>query len=389
MRRISRYFLGGGPPTPAGLRLFALVATLLLWHMAVPGAEPAVAGNISRAELQALERAIARELNKPELGSQTLGDLQRLKFRLENIKQQASGLSPERVVALEPLEAVDAGNATLRKLQNEATPDNRSAQRALAFYQLFSGQPESALAMWRKMGPAHPGDVAHQLFSAYLELTMGEYTPAQTHLEEASRLMRTRTSLELSTPFFCTNIAGYRLFEKRGPKEILPGEDTLIYVEIEGADFHNLPNGDSECRLMFGLSLRNESGVVFWSEPNYGEYAPLFNGPIRDLHTALAWRVPNDLAPGLYRLTVQAVEDSSKRRGESVMEFNVSRRATNPEAKIGAKLPPDLQKTLQDAGKAFPGAANPFEQGERLLRRDDRTFDLLRQYEQNQRVDRR
>ncbi len=350
---------------------------------------PAAAGEFTRAEIQALDRAIARELDKPELGSQTLGDLQRLRHRLDTLEQQSSGLNPERVVALEPLPSLDAPNTTLRRLQNEATPDNRAANRSLALYQLYLGQPESALAIWRKMGPAHPGDVAHQLFASYLELTMGEYGPAQAHLDEAARLMRTRTSLELSTPFFCTNIAGYRLYEKRGAKEMLPGEDTLIYVEIEGADFISQTNGDSECRLMFGLSLRNDAGVILWSETDYGEYAPLFNGPIRDLHTALAWRVPNDLAPGLYRLTVQAVENSSKRRGESVLEFNVGRRSTNPDGKVGAKLPPDLQKTLQDSGKAFPGAPNPFEKGERLLRRDDRAFELLKQYEQNQRVERR
>ncbi|MCC8167230.1 MAG: hypothetical protein LIQ31_14085 [Planctomycetes bacterium] len=323
--------------------------------VAVQGDATAMAGEVPYAELQALDRAIERELGRPELGSQTLGDLQRLRHRLGNLR---SGLSADRVVALEPLSPV-ASPDNLDRLEAEAATGSRSAQRSLALYHLFMNQPEQALQTWRGMGRANQTDVAFLLMSAYMELAVGEHTIAAGHIEEASRLLATRTSLELSTPIFATNIAGYRLYEERTGGDLLPGEDTLLYVEVDGADFFATSDGGYECRIMFGISLRNEAGAVVFSEPNYGEYAPFFNGPIRDLHTALVWRVPNNLVSGLYTLRVEAVEQSSKRRGESELEFTVGQRSTNPTPRPGDTLPPVYNKAIQDAGRAFPGAPMP------------------------------
>ncbi len=360
------------------------------------------AGEVPHAELQALDRAIERELGRPELGSQTLRDLQRLRHRLVNARP---GLSPERVVALEPLSPVVSGD-TLDRLEAEAGSGSRSAQRSLALYHLFQNQPDQALQSWRRMGQANRTDVAFLLMSAYMELAVGEHNAAASHLEEASRLIATRTGLELSTPVFATNIAGYRLYEERTGGDLLPGEDTLLYVEVEGADFYDTADGGVECRIMFGISLRNEAGVVVFSEPNYGEYAPFFNGPIRDLHTALTWRVPNNLVSGRYTVRVEAVEQSSKRRGESELEFTVGHRSTNPTPRPGDSLPPAYNKAIQDAGRAFPGAPLPSlppnldagsllnqfnmaPSGDSMLKLDQRKFELMQQQLRNERVENR
>ncbi len=379
-------------------------AVVLAWAVAmVSGGPTAMAGDVPHAELQALDRAIERELSRPELGSQTLGDLQRLRHRLVNSRPS---LSPDRVVALEPLTPVASGD-TIARLQAEAESGSRSAERSLALYQLFLNQPEQALQTWRRMGPANQTDAAYQLLSAYMELAVGEHNAAVTHLEDASRLIATRTSLALSTPIFTTNVAGYRLYEERTGGDLLPGEDTLLYVEVDGVDFFDTSDGGVECRLMFGISLRNEAGAVVFSEPNYGEYAPYFNGPIRDLHTALTWRVPNNVTSGRYTVRVEAVEQSSKRRGESELEFTVGHRATNPTPRPGDRLPPAYDKVIRDAGRAFPGADTPAlppvldagsilnqfntapYSGDRLLRTDPRVFDLQQQFERDQRVENR
>ncbi len=345
---------------------------------------------VPQVELQALDRAISRELNQNVLGSQTLGDLQRLRHRLERMQFP----NESRQAALAPLAAGDDSiSQTLAQLEAEAANNNRSALRSLALYQMFLGNPETALTHWEKLGANSGGDTAYQILSAYLNLALGEYNSARAHLDDASRLMDSRTQLVLSEPRFCDNIAGYRLYVAREEKEFLPGEDTLIYVEIDGAEFATLPDGDSECRLMFGIKLTNDAGRVLWSEPNYGEYAPLFQGPIRDLHTALTWRIPNDLVPGLYTLTVEAVEDATKRRGESAISFTVARRATNPETRPGANtLTPEMRKAIQSAQQQFPGAAvqlpagNPeFEnrfKSDSDLQKEYR--DLIRRYEQMQ-----
>lgn len=349
-------------------RMLSLFVAAIL-AVALPCAQ---AATIPQVEIQALDRAIRRELSEDKLGSQTLGDLQRLKHRLETLGSPAG----QALAELEPLGG--AGNI-LARLEQAAASGDRSALRNLAFHHLAENNPEAALQAWRKMGGTNPNDLSYQILSSYLELALGEHNAARLHLETAGRLIDTRTGLGLSTPIFCDNIAGYRLYVPREKKEILPGDNTLLYVEIEGADFHPLPDGNSECRLMFGMKLRNEHGTTLWAEANYGEYAPLFAGSVRDLHTALSWRVPNDLQPGVYNLTVEVEEQPSLRRGETVLEVTIANRPTNPAPKLDAGMRQEVNKALQEATRQFPGSTPLFQpQSPQESERSERMFDLLR-----------
>lgn len=336
---------------------------IVISGIAIAGEAPDI---VPQTEIQALERAIARELNTGDLGSQALGDLQRLLYRLQNSRTVGQAPISARAAALEPLGS-DGDIGTLARLEREAEAGGRSALRSLAMFQLYMNNPEQSLRAWRKMGSANANDLSFQLLSSYLELALGNYNSARSHLETATRLIDTRTALVLSSPMFCSAIAGYRLYEERDRKELLPGDETLIYVEIEGADFKTRADGFSECRLMFGMKLKNDSQVTLWSEPNYGEYSPEFNGPIRDLHTALSWRVPNDLVPGLYRLHIEAEEEESARRGEAILEFTVAKRPTNPEQRFGGagSYPPGVNDALREAQKYFPGSTPTFQKESR------------------------
>ncbi|MCL2000205.1 MAG: hypothetical protein FWG74_02105 [Planctomycetes bacterium] len=359
------------------------LAVFSIASAATVGGEPA--GFIPPAELQALDRAIARELNSGQLGSQTLGDLTRLKNRL--LRMSSPGKS-EKDAALEPLAGDDTLRSQLERLEAEAGSGGRAAQRSLALFHLFLNDPEKSLAQWRRMGMASEYDVPYLLIAAYLEFALGEYNRGRRSLESALRFVDSRTSLSVASLVFCQTVAGYRMYIPRNPGNFLPGEEALIYIEVEGVDFKVTAEG-SECRLRFGLQLKDDDQITLWSESNYGEYAPVFAGPVRDLHAVISWRVPNDLSPGRYHLFVEAVEEASKRRGESVIGFNVGRRETNPERRPSGGLDPrGMPQGLIDAQKAFPGAPPMFMEPPRL--RDEqyyRQFDLLQQHERNQRVE--
>lgn len=365
-------------------RLLFFILPPLFALTAAPAGE--VQGPIPLAELQALDRAIARELNSGQLGSQTLGDLTRLKNRLVRLQAQPAS---ERDAALKPLAGEETSGRLRERLEAEAAAGDRAAKRSLALYYIFANEPEKALTQWRQMGRSSGYDLSYLLISSYLEFALGEYNSGRRNLETAMRLMDSRTGLEVSAPVFCTTIAGYRLFSPKGDAPLLPGDETLLYVEVEGAEFRS-GSGGSECQLMFGLTLKDEAQATVWAEPSYGEYAPLFSGPIRDLHAALTWRVPNNLLPGRYSLHVEALESASQRRGEGLVAFTVAKRETNPETRpgIAAPLPRGASQIIRDANRAFPGAPSPLP--EPLLRRDEeyyKQFDLLQQYEKNQRVE--
>lgn len=372
-----------------GCRTQLTILLIVIAGLAAAGENPAL---IPPAELQALDRAIAREANSGSLGSQTLGDLYRLKTRLQRLQQSAK---TEAELALAPLDGDDSQRRQLDRLEREAVSGGRAARRSLALYYLFLNEPEKALAQWRQMGRANEYDLQYMLISSYLEFALGEYGTGRKNLETALRLMESRSSLAVSPPIFCQNIGGYRIFTARQPGNLLPGENVLLYVEVEGAEFVNTPDG-SECRLLFGLKLVNDAQGTVWAEPNYGEYAPYFAGPIRDLHAALTWRVPNDLEPGRYHLTVEAVEDSTKRRGEGAVGFTVGKRETNPEKRPTGTLTPGMQRQIQEAQKTFSGGGaaegnSPWggsredtHFNDRYFQ--DRQFDLLQQHLKEQRV---
>ena len=365
----------GGAAIRRSVRLFGLL--LFAGGFAAPAGEEAFL--VPPAEMRALDAAIAREVHDRSGSSQTLGDLLKLKNRLAN-----PGKAPApagRREALAPLSQDDSLGALRLRLEAEADGGGRAAVRSLAFFHMFMNEPEKALDQWRRMGKATEYDVSYLLVAAYLEFALGEYGAGRTDLIAAQRLLDSRSGLELSSPVFCSNIMGYRAYIPRRGGDLVPGEDTLIYVEVEGAEFIRTGEGPS-CRLTFGLRLGDAGQATLWAEPAYGEYAPVFSGPIRDLHVALSWRVPNYLDAGRYHLRVEAVDANSKLAGESVLSFNVGRRETETGGRRES-LSEREKKTLRDAEKAFPGSPTP--PGLPGFSRDQ--FDLLKRFEQGQKVE--
>ncbi len=363
------------------MRFLALCLVLAgLWQLRIAAGEA-----IPPVEMQALDRAITRELNTGSLGSQTLGELTRLRSRLAGLN--AAPLPAPGDSQQDELQAgVDPQVQVLRKLEAEAAQGGRAARRALAFYYISINEPEKARQQWQLMGKGSEFDISYAIMSAYLEIALGEHNSGKASLASALSMVEARSPLKVTNPVFCQNIAGYRIYEPRRGGPFLPGEDVLIYVEIEGAQFVDSKEGGSECVVMFGLKLRDDEQNTVWVEPNFGEYAPLFNGPIRDLHAALTWKVPNNLDPGRYHLFVEAVEESTMRRGEGVSAFEVGKRPTNPEkSAIGlGDLQPLPPKGFQEMQDVFPGAPAmpgiPSAGG-----KDDQKFQLLQRYYQQQR----
>jgi hypothetical protein len=336
--------------------------------------------DIPPAELQALDRAIARELNSGRSGTHTLGDLVRLKNRL--LARRALDERREKSQALAPLAGEDSLAGLRAKLENEAGQGIRGAKRSLAFLHLAQNEPEKALEQWQGMGKASDYDLSFLLVSAYLKFAVGEYPAGRADLEKSLGLMDARQGLGISEPVFCLNIMGYRLFVPRAAGDLSPGENVLIYVEVDGAEF--FPSGEGTgCRLAFGLRLKDDSRHTVWADPEYGEYAPVFSGSIRDLHAALTWRVPTDLPPGNYRLSVETVDVASKLSGDNAVSFSVGRHP----AESDSSPPEARRRSLPGANPALPGSPIPLEPPDLRNPEYYRRFELLRRYEQQQRVD--
>lgn len=363
----------------------SVFSVVLLFALAAHAGE-----TIPPAEIQALDRAISRELNSGALGSQVLGDLTRLRNRLAHLNSSPAAAP---VAQAGGGEAGDPQVTLLGALEREAGGGGRSARRALAFFYMYLNEPEKAREQWRLMGKGSEYDISYLLISSFLEIALGEHNVGRASVESALSMLQARSPLKVTNPIFCQNVAGYRVFEPVKANNFLPGDDILIYVEVEGAQFSDSREGGSECSLMFGLKLKDDNQGTVWAEPNFGEYMPLFNGPIRDLHAVLTWKVPNNLEPGRYHLTVEAVEEATRRRGEGVTGFEVGRRPTNPEKRptgwIDPKALEALPPNFSEMQSVFPGApvlpntGSMYQGGSVDVDKDK--YELLQRYMQNQR----
>ncbi|MDR1613059.1 MAG: hypothetical protein LBT97_09805 [Planctomycetota bacterium] len=369
-----------------GLRIVLGTLPLWLWAASARAGEA-----VPAAEMQALERAIYREINSAQLGSSVLGDLTRLRARLMGFN--TTGFPAGAGGAASDGQAVegDRDRAVLARLEAEAGGGGRAARRSLAMYYLYLNDPEKARGQWRLMGRGSDHDLPYLIMSGYLDLALGEGDKGKAALETALARLDALSPLSLSAPVFCTNIAGYRIYAPRREDPLLPGEDALLYVEIDGAEIRALDAAGSGCNLEFGMKLRDDFQRTVWAEPNYGAYSPLFNGTIRDLHAALAWKVPNNLEAGRYHLLVDVVEGWTKRRAEAVIGFEVGKRPTNPETRpTGGPAPDRMPRGFMELRRDLPEAPaipDPGGPADDLLRRSQRQFDLLQQYERGRKVE--
>lgn len=287
----------------------------------------ALAGEVvTTGELTALKRAISREASSTNYDPQTLADLTRLQAKL--IQMNASVGAPAGASAEDPSRQLLA-----HLMQAAGKGAGRAERRALAYYYLYLNEPEKAMEQWKLAGSSGQTDLVYPLVSGLLNIVLGELTLARRDLEMTLSSLEARLPLRIGSLVFCRTIAGYREAIPRDPGPLLPGEDVLVYAEVEGAQFQSLAGGGADCELEFSIKILDDEQRTVWAEPNFGVYSPEFMGPIRDLHTALTLRIPNDLAAGRYQLVIDVMEPRSNRRGSAAIGFDVKKRPTAQETR--------------------------------------------------------
>ncbi|MBN2712938.1 MAG: hypothetical protein JXR97_10995 [Planctomycetes bacterium] len=201
--------------------------------------------------------------------------------------------------------------------------DARSARDALAMFYLFADQPEKAIELLRKNGPASSSDIYHELKLAYTNLRLGDYRESGRNIEKARDIIRTRLPLLLSEPAFCDTITAFRLYTPISKSSFNPGDTGLIYLEIAGSEFKTDATGKASCNLNFGLAIKDEMQEVVWEKADYGQWAQTYQGPLRDLHVSITMRIPNNLPDGKYHIFVTCKDVFSGRTGISSSDFMV------------------------------------------------------------------
>ena len=127
---------------------------------------------------------------------------------------------------------------------------------------------------------------------------------------------------------FAREIRGYRSYTPRSDSEFPPGEDILLYGEIEG--FRNTPtprNGSPAHRRSFSAELvlyRADGQEVDRRELLHaGVAVEVVDNPAKPVHFWGRYPLPPRLATGAYRLEVEANDLEAHRRARAGLPLKV------------------------------------------------------------------
>lgn len=302
--------------SPGGRCLLGLLFALLCL---CPGwSRPAAA-----SEMDSIERQIRRledRLRRPDLAPQDVILFQSLITELRAL-QQARHIPTGESALMEELEQL-----LTERLGQER---NRFAQEMLVRWHFFRDQPEKAVAILRDLQVNPETDLTWSVLMLYGYIRLGDYRRADRFFEHAGRLMKKRTALRLHPPILADRVTAFRLYEPRREKVINPGEMLTLYLEMGGVHFARIAADQYQCRLQFGIELRDRMQASVYSDPDFGTYDPVYRGPIQDMHAVIYFRLPHNLQPGQYTLLVTATDrqgTGEEARDESALELLVGGR---------------------------------------------------------------
>lgn len=196
---------------------------------------------------------------------------------------------------------------TLQKLLCEAadaSPSDRISNLAAARLLLSQGQADIALKYLTHAQAASTDDIEWPLLCTQAYIQLGDFEKAAIYSAQVDSLLQNRSVLQLSKPILVDEVTGYRLYTPAKSVKIASGDRLTLYVEISGAKFSPAAGG-ARCTLDFSLELRDAFQNVIDSNENYGRYDPIYNGPVRDLHATIYYRLPDHLDPGRYVLLLR------------------------------------------------------------------------------------
>jgi hypothetical protein len=165
-----------------------------------------------------------------------------------------------------------------------------------------------------------PGSLELELLKAALYQKIGQADLRDRAMERAAgKATPAAGALSLGRLAFAREIRGYRSYTPRGDSEFRPGEDVLLYGEIEG--FRNVPtfrNGSPAHRRSFSaeLVLRRADGQEVDRREllRAGAAVEVVDDAAKPVHFWGRYPLPAGIAAGAYRLEVEANDLEGHRR---------------------------------------------------------------------------
>lgn len=215
-----------------------------------------------------------------------------------------------------------------RVVSSPATTAEVHQHVSLRMLRLLAGDTEKALEPIPHISPAEQDYWSRQIFAiaTYLDHhrqpdDKRRAAASVAHLDEAVSHLRELGSLSLRNLSFCKNVYGYGAIEPYDTDTFTPGQQVSLYVEVE--NYHSKSGEKGFCTLLGATyELLDDKGKRV-SGGDFPDVDDCCRSRRRDFHIQYGLSLPQNLAPGRYRLELIIKDRQSDKLGHATAPFEI------------------------------------------------------------------
>ena len=145
---------------------------------------------------------------------------------------------------------------------------------------------------------------------------------AVSPLNAALKQIREEAYLSIKNAAFCRKITYFGNYERFLRNEFTPGQEVLLYTEIE--NFVSVPTADGEYRtsLKSVIEITDPKGKIVWQKM-FPPTEDFCRNPRRDYFHNYQFRIPEEISMGTYVLKLTIADELSQKRVSNSLNFVV------------------------------------------------------------------
>jgi hypothetical protein len=190
------------------------------------------------------------------------------------------------------------------------------AQRQEQALTAIPGLPAAEQEYWQNLIWATSNSLDSEPFPLLKDRAARSISPLNTAL----RRLREQADLALKNTSFCEQISYFGNYEKFAKDEFTPGQEVLLYVEIENYKIEQTMNGEHRTLLRSVIDILGINGEVRWHK-TFPATEDRCRNPRRDYFHNYQFTIPDRLPLGPHTLKLTVIDDLSGKQASHSLNF--------------------------------------------------------------------
>jgi hypothetical protein len=215
--------------------------------------------------------------------------------------------------------------------KDESDADRTSRLIKLRHAMVLAGDPDSAVSAVDGMAEAEQEFLRHHLLGLWSMIDpQGHPVPSRRfatavpQIREAAKFAAAATdALEVRSLAFCTEIESYGQITSFPGNRFRPGQQVILYCEIENFTVERVETG-YETHLLGSYDVFDAKNEKVFSQVLPADQQVSANF-LRDYFIAYQMHLPEQLAPGTYRLQLTMEDVNGKKYGQSSIPLEIAK----------------------------------------------------------------